>query len=192
MFESFHGILTQIIIVDKHIPIKQLSRRELKSYSKPWITSAIKTSIGVKNAVHEKFLKTKSTYHDCQFKYHRNKLNHLLKASRRLSYNTYFLENIDNSKKLWDGIKEMVHFGPKINPKCVKIVQNESQLTDPKQVANAFNNYFANVGVNLARLILKVNKLPLEYLKKPLSNTFYLFAITRSEVETQISNLKPT
>ena len=55
MLESFHRILTQI--VDKHIPIKQLSRRELKSYSKPWITSAIKTSIRVKNAPYKKLLK---------------------------------------------------------------------------------------------------------------------------------------
>ena len=98
MFESFHRILTQFI--DKHIPIKQLSRRELKSYSKPWITSAIKTSVRVKNALYKKFLKTKSTYYHCKFKYYRNKLNHLMKASRRLYYNNYFLENINNSRKL--------------------------------------------------------------------------------------------
>ena len=189
MFESFHRILTQI--VDKHIPIKQLSRRELKSYSKPWITSAIKISIRVKNALYKKFLKTKSTHYHCKFKYYRNKLNHLMKASKRLYYNYYFLENINNSKKIWNGIKEIVRFTPKINQKIVKIMQNGNELADPKQVANAFNNYFANVGVNLARSIPKVNKLPLEYLNNPVSNTFYLFPITPSEVETQISNLKP-
>ena len=43
----------------------------------------------------------------------------------------------------------------------------------------------------MARLIPKVNKSPLEYLKNPISNTFYLFPITPSEVETQISNLRP-
>ena len=129
--------------------MKQLSRRELKSYSKLWITSAVKTSIRVKNALYKKFLKTKSTYYHCKFKYYRNKLNHLMKASRRLLYyNHYFLENINDCKKLWNGIKEIVHFRPKINQKIVKIIQNEIELTDPKQVANAFNNYFANVGVN--------------------------------------------
>ena len=40
----------------------------------------------------------------------------------------------------------------------------------------------------MARLILKVNKSPLEYLENPISNTFYLFPITPSAVETQISN----
>ena len=43
----------------------------------------------------------------------------------------------------------------------------------------------------MARLIPKVNTIPLEYLENPVSNTFYLFPITRSEVEIEISNLKP-
>ena len=43
MFNSFYNKFSEI--VDAHIPIKQLSRRELKIKSKPWITQAIKTSI---------------------------------------------------------------------------------------------------------------------------------------------------
>ena len=117
-------------------------------------------------------------------------LNHLLKDSKRLYDSNYFLENINNSKKIWNGIKEIVDIKAKINQKTVKIVQNETELTDPKLVANAFNNYFANVGVNLATLIPAINKSPLEYLKNPSTNNFYLFPITPTEIETQISNLK--
>ena len=47
--------------------------------------------------------------------------------------------------------------------------------------ARKWYNIFANVGVNLARLIPKVNRLPLEYLKNPINNTFYLSPITPSE-----------
>ena len=75
--------------------------------------------------------------------------------------------NINNSKKVWNGIKEIVHFKSKTSQKIIKIVQNNVKLTAPKLVINAFNNYFANVGVNLARLILNVNKSRLEYLKNP-------------------------
>ena len=60
MFDCFYSKISQI--VNKHIPIKQLSRRELKFKSKPWITSAIKRSIKVKNNFYKKFLKTKSSY----------------------------------------------------------------------------------------------------------------------------------
>ena len=57
-------------------------------------------------------------------------------------------------------------------------------------VANAFNNYFANLGVHLARLIPNVNKSPLEYLQNPSCKHFYLFPVTPVEIENEISNLK--
>ena len=57
-------------------------------------------------------------------------------------------------------------------------------------MANAFNNYFANVGVNSASLIPEINKSPFEYLKNPSTDNFYLFPITPTEIETQISNFK--
>ena len=99
MFDCFYSKISQI--VDKHIPIKQLSRRELKFKSKPWITSAIKRSIKVKNNFCKKFLKTKSSYYHSKFKYYRNKINHLLKLSKRKYYNQYFLENSNDIKRVW-------------------------------------------------------------------------------------------
>ena len=50
-------------------------------------------------------------------------------------------------------MKEIVRFKSKISQKIMKTVQNNVKLTDPKLVANAFNNYFANIGVHLARSI---------------------------------------
>ena len=79
MFDSLYSNLSKII--DNHIPIKQLSRKELKVKSKPWVTSAIKTSIQIKNKLYKKFLKTKAPYYQTKFKLYRNKINHLLKVS---------------------------------------------------------------------------------------------------------------
>jgi len=135
-------------------------------------------SIRVKKALYRKYLKTKSVYVHCKFKFDRNKLNHLLKVSKRLYYHNYLLVNINSSKKAWNGMKEIVNFKTKMNQKSTKIVQDNTDFTDPKLVANAFNNYFANVGANLASLIPDVNKSPLEYLKNPLCNNFYLFPVT--------------
>ena len=80
MFCSFYSTISDI--VDKHIPLKQLSKKELKFQSKPWITPAIKVSIQVKNKLYKKYLKTKSCYFHSKFKLYRNKLNHLLKLSK--------------------------------------------------------------------------------------------------------------
>ena len=53
IFDRFYSSILEVI--DQHIPVKQMSRKELKLKSKPWITSAIKKSILVKNKLHKKF-----------------------------------------------------------------------------------------------------------------------------------------
>ena len=65
-----------------YIPLKLLSRGQLKFSVKPWITPGIKKSIQIKNRYHRKFLKTKSIYFQNRFKLYKNKLNHLLKPTK--------------------------------------------------------------------------------------------------------------
>ena len=43
LFDRYYSKISQI--VDKHLPLRQLSKREMKFNSKPWITSALKVSI---------------------------------------------------------------------------------------------------------------------------------------------------
>ena len=147
-------------------------------------------SIRIKNKLHNKYLKTKSTYYHSKFKYYRNKLNHLLKVSKRKYYNEYFLVNVNDNKRIWNGIKQIVHFKPETSQKIIKIVKNNIEVNDPETIADAFNTYFANVGTNLAKEILKVQKYPLDYIKSPLLNSFYIFPTTATEIETEISSLK--
>ena len=55
MFDNFYTRISEII--DKHIPKKKLSRRELKLRTKSWITPALKVSICIKNKLYKKYLK---------------------------------------------------------------------------------------------------------------------------------------
>ena len=69
-------------------------------------------------------------------------------------------------------------------------MHNNKEVTDPKQIVNAFNKYFANIGNELAKSILTVPQTPFEYLKTPTCNSFALFPVTREEIEREISSLK--
>ena len=147
MFKSFYSNISSII--DKHIPVKQVSRRELKLQSKPWISNALRKSIQIKNNYYRKYLKTKSTYYHAKFKLYRDKLNHLLKISKKQYYNKYFFQNAKDGKRIWMGIKQIVNFKPPTSQRLIKIVDNDTEITEPKLVADAFNNYFANIGKKL-------------------------------------------
>lgn len=63
-------------------------------------------------------------------------------------------------------------------------------MTDPMIIANAFNKYFANVGTNLAKEIPNVQCSPMDYLKTPSSNSFYIFPVSTNEIEVEIARLK--
>ena len=136
MFNSFSAKLSEI--VDTHVPVKQISRTELKLRSKSWITPAIRKSIRIKYNLYKKFLTTKSIYYHSKFKYYRNKLNHLIKISKKQYYSNYFNSNQGNPKKIWTGIKRIITCKSKCNYIPTKIHNNNADITEPKAIADAF------------------------------------------------------
>lgn len=59
-----------------------------------------------------------------------------------------------------------------------KLHTNVIEFTQPKEIANAFNTYFASVGCNLAEMIECVDSNPMAYLKTPLKNSFHIARYT--------------
>ena len=55
MFEQFYFQVSDVI--DRNAPLKPLSRKESKFYSKPWITEGLKTSINNTNRLYRLILK---------------------------------------------------------------------------------------------------------------------------------------
>ena len=88
------------------------------------------------------------------------------------------------------GIKEIVKFKPQTSQRLIKIVDNNFEITEPKLVADAFNNYFANIVKKLQNEIPSAPNSPMVYLNNPICNSFYIFPTTCSEIETEISQLK--
>ena len=58
---SCHNGIPQIInsLLEKHAPLKQITKKEIERKSKPWITTGILTSIQNKNKIYYKFYKVK-------------------------------------------------------------------------------------------------------------------------------------
>ena len=84
-----------------------------------------------------------------------------------------FFKNIKDSKRIWKGIKQIVKFKPQTSQRLIKIVENNLEITEPKLVADAFNDYFTNIGKNLKIQIPNVSNSPVVYLNNPVCNSFY-------------------
>ena len=174
-------------VIDQHVPVKQLSKQNLKARSKPWITSGIRTSIQINNGLFKKFLKTKSIYYHAKFKIYRNKLNHL--NYKRNYNNNFFAVHVKDGKRIWDGIKQIIQIKTQVNQKVNKIVIDNREIVDPKPIANALNDFFANIGSNLACSIPSSSQSAREFMSSPILDSLCLSPVTEDEIEEEIAKL---
>ena len=94
---SFQNIFDSMSrILDKHSPLKKLSKYKLKFKTKPWFTTALKKSVSIKNKLFSDFINKKDLTQkiELQIKYkrYRNMFSTLMKKSKQ-KYLTRFFEN---------------------------------------------------------------------------------------------------
>ena len=116
---------------------------------------------------------------------------HLIHISKRQYYNDYFIKNTKDTKLIWKGIKQIIILNSNYcNQSPTKIIDNHSEITDTKSIANAFCKYFADIGDRLASSIPNVIKSPLQYLNTSNPDSFFIFPVTATQIEIEIASLK--
>ena len=94
-FTAFYKLL------NKHAPLKPLSKRNLKQLRKPWIIKGIRRSIKIKNSLY-------SSGDLLHYKLYRNKISTFTRLSKKTFFHKYFEENFTNIKKTWEGINDLL------------------------------------------------------------------------------------
>lgn len=144
-FTKFFNIIDPI--VTSNFPIKNI---KIKNNSYPWLNQDI-----IKDIKKEKklYLKAKSTF--VNIEYHKNKhkefkqsLAKKIRKAKTKYHEKFIKENKNDSKKIWNLIKEESNI---INKDTIinEISYNNNNYTNPKDIANALNKHFTNIGVQL-------------------------------------------
>ena len=72
-----------------------------------------------------------------------------------------------------------------------KILVGNNEISDVLQIANSFNDFFTNIGKNLADNITETGPSPMTFMSGfQQVNSFFLNYISASEISLEISNLK--
>jgi len=93
--------------LDKHAPYRNASRKEQRSFTKPWLTKVILTSIAKKNTLYRKLLTTNNPNVIRKYKTYRNKLTHLKEISKQNHYKQAFQKCRHDIKKTWKLVNEI-------------------------------------------------------------------------------------
>ena len=120
----------------------------------------------------------------------RNRVQRELKKSKKQYYADYFAENVNNIKKTWEGIRKIANI-KKMSMKTTQLNIGGRIIDDQTELANTFNNFFANVGPNTENTIPKVpNISPLKFLKDRIQVNFIIAHISNEEILDIINALE--
>ena len=140
--------------VDRHAPLKKLSKKALKLKSKPWITPVIVRLIKLRNKVFTRKKRQPNNENIIRlYNLTRNRVNRELKKAKKVYYTSYFEEHKNDIKKTWNGIKSIINTNNSISPKISQLNINGKIIDNPLDIASGLNNFFANVGPNTEREI---------------------------------------
>ena len=69
-----------------------------------------------------------------------------MKTSKQAYYDKYFERNWNNSKNTWKGIISLIYLKiVAFSVPTVLYLDNGDTITNPYDIANTFNNYFASI-----------------------------------------------
>ena len=129
-------------------------------------------------------------YNETYYKYYKQILQNTLIATEKQYYHELVTRNTDNMKKSWGIIKDIINKNKNPVYRTKFKLSNGSITTDKMSVSAHFNDFFINIGPNLAKSIPHVKRMPMSYLGDALQKTIFFEPVTCEEINSIVSNLK--
>lgn len=162
--------------------------KKMEQSRKKWITRGLLISIKEKNKLY-RILRTDPNNVEVKNKYnnYKNKLRKLTASAKKLFFQNEIDRSKNKTKALWSCVNEACN---KNSSRTVveKIQINNEEVSDKQKIANAFNNYYSEIGQKLADGI----KAPSDYKEKGTRNVncMFLYPTDADEVLSTIGELK--
>ena len=154
---------------------------------KPWLSDGLKLSIKHKNKLFKR--KNKNPDLEAEYKSYRNLLNSLLHKAERDYYRSLLTKCRNNMKKSWKMLKDIINH-KKQSASCSRFKINDVITSDKKRICNGFNDFYINVGSNLAKKIPDSDKTPKDFIRNCNQNSMFVESVSDSDVCKIVTSLK--
>ena len=137
-------------IYNNHAP---LIEKRIKGRPCPWLTSNIKVLINDRDKVLRKARKTNREIDWSHYKSLRNRWTKNIRVAKSNYLKSLLNENANSPRKFWSIIKQIIPNNKGSECTATKFFfVKEEKITDPKQIANNFCNYFTDIANKLKKL----------------------------------------
>ena len=170
-------------MLDKHAPLKKLSKREVALKQKPWIIKKIQRKMIELKKTIQKF-----EIHE-KYKIIRNSIVFEINKSKRQYFEIFFANSSNDIKKIWSSIRSLVTLKSTSSSSVSSLTINQKTISDPLTIANSFNEFFTTEGSSLAKKIPKSKKSFFRYLGNKIQNSFSLKPVQEEEIKKIVMKL---
>ena len=113
-----------------------------------------------------------------------------MEKSKQSYYDKYFERNWNNIKNTWKGIKSLISLKTVASSALTVLsLDNGDTITNPYDIANTFNNYFASIAETTKKSIKYTHKHFSDYLSNESDSTIFLQPTDKEEIANIISSL---
>ena len=176
-------------IYNTAFPVRVIKISKKQKTSPPWMTKSLIKSCKTKSKLLAASKKVGTEDSKNKFTAYRNKLKKIIKAAERLYYDQKFLIHSADARKTWHYINEILG-KDKSQKKLFSFEGPSGKRLSDMEIATMFNDYFVNIGPNLAHNISCSNTNFKDFLPPSPSNSAYFAPCDNSEVHNLILGLK--
>ena len=183
-FEYFHSVIQDLF--EENFPPHNIKLNY--SNKLPWITKGLRVSIKQKHILKNRLEKNPTADNKMNYNRHRNALTSLMRTTER-RYNEDQLELYKNDlRKVWKIMKEVIGKTNDSRKQDLEMFVDGSISKDPKTIVTAFNDYFVDIGPQLAsRINSDVN--PMSYISADSKKSIVIPYGTEYEITTILSGI---
>jgi len=154
-YNAFLLTLTQLY--DQHCPHKKYFIKNKNSQDKPWLTKGIIRACKRKQQLYRVYLKKRTKQNEERYKRYKNKLIQIIRFNRKMYYCNLLEHYKTDIQGTWRVLNGIIRNGKKKEEYPNHFIVNNTTISEKNEIANAFNNFFVNVGPKLANEIVQSN-----------------------------------
>lgn len=132
--------------IDEFAPLK---KKRVRNQPAPWLNSDIKQIMKIRDGLKRKASKSNNEELMNRYRKAKNLVTKKIRAAKKAHFSKQLSDTAKSTSNIWPVLKSLLP--------SKKATQNYNPGTEDSLLANQFNNFFANVGADLAATIPNVN-----------------------------------